>query len=66
MLVIGYWSIRGLGAPLRMIAEYTQTPYKSVHYNVTQKDDGGWDVSESVCFNNWFWVWLFLCVASAF
>lgn len=31
-LTLGYWGIRGLGAPLRMIFAYTSTPYKEKRY----------------------------------
>lgn len=43
-LKIGYWSIRGLGAPLRMMAEYAGVEYEATMYNVTEKD-GGFDRS---------------------
>jgi hypothetical protein len=34
-LTIGYWACRGLGAPLRMMAAYSQTDYDDKHYEVT-------------------------------
>jgi glutathione S-transferase/nucleoside diphosphate kinase len=44
-LKIAYWSIRGLGAPLRMMCEYTETPYEAVLYDVAPKEGGGFDAS---------------------
>lgn len=32
MIEIGYWKIRGLGAPLRMMCEYGNVEYKDVQY----------------------------------
>lgn len=49
-LVIAYWKIRGLGAPLRMMAHYAGD--KSVEftsYEVFKKDDGSWDRSSWFC-----------------
>jgi len=43
-ITIGYWSIRGLGAPLRMMASYSGKPYKNEMYDCFKKD-GTWDVS---------------------
>ena len=34
-LTIGYWACRGLGAPLRMMAAYSQTDYDDKQYEVT-------------------------------
>ena len=42
---VAYWSIRGLGAPLRMMCEHVGVEYESVHYDCLSKDDGGWDTS---------------------
>lgn len=50
---IGYWKIRGLGAPLRMMCFYAG--YKKVEfpmYELTEKSEaegGGWDASEWLC-----------------
>ncbi len=33
-LTIGYWACRGLGAPLRMVAAYSQTDYADKFYEV--------------------------------
>mmetsp|Transcript_95237 Transcript_95237/g.142720 ORF Transcript_95237/g.142720 Transcript_95237/m.142720 type:complete len:234 (-) Transcript_95237:27-728(-) len=44
-LVVAYWAIRGLGAPLRMMCEYAGADYEAVTYGVTAKEGGGWDVS---------------------
>jgi hypothetical protein len=39
-VVIGYWSIRGLAAPLRMMCEYSGVPYTNKEYALAVKDDG--------------------------
>lgn len=44
-LVVGYWSIRGLGAPLRMMCEYAGIDYEAKCYQAKAKEGGGWDVS---------------------
>jgi len=44
-ITIGYWKIRGLAAPLRMMVEYAGVEYDAVNYDVNAKDGGGWDVS---------------------
>ena len=46
MLEVGYWDIRGLGAPLRMMCEYAGVEYKPVNYTVSPKEGGGWDTSD--------------------
>ena len=38
-LTIGYWSCRGLGAPLRMMAAYSQAEYDDKHYEVTSTNN---------------------------
>jgi len=48
-LKVGYWKIRGLGAPLRMMCEYVGAQYESSEYAVTG-EPGKWD------FNAWFGV----------
>ena len=42
---IGYWAIRGLGAPCRMAAAYGGIPYESVEYEVHKLADGSWSRS---------------------
>lgn len=42
-LTIGYWSIRGLGAPLRMMAMYKNVPVRCECYDRIEKEDGGFD-----------------------
>jgi glutathione S-transferase len=37
---VGYWSIRGLGAPLRMMVLYAGHPLKAVNYDLKGTDDG--------------------------
>jgi len=41
---VGYWKIRGLAAPLRMMCEFAGAPYESVEYLVTGTP-GNWDRS---------------------
>lgn len=47
-ITVGYWSIRGLGAPLRMMVMYANVPLHSVNYDLTPKPEGGFDG------NSWF------------
>jgi len=35
VITVGYWKIRGLAAPLRMMCEYAGVPYKSVEYTTS-------------------------------
>jgi len=42
---IGYWNIRGLAAPMRMMLEYAGAEYKDEQYDVVKKPDGTWDKS---------------------
>ena len=39
---MGYWKIRGLAAPLRMMCEYGAAAYISKEYDVTVKEGGGY------------------------
>lgn len=41
---VGYWNIRGLGAPLRMMCEYVGASYTAVTFDVVEKAGGGWNV----------------------
>ncbi|XP_058034062.1 glutathione S-transferase 2-like isoform X2 [Ahaetulla prasina] len=34
---LGYWKIRGLAHPIRLLLEYTKTPYKEKHYGLDEK-----------------------------
>jgi len=43
-LVVGYWAIRGLGAPLRMMCEYANVDYEAKNYEV-KGTPGNWDRS---------------------
>lgn len=43
-LVVAYWGIRGLAAPLRAMLMYSETPFKSVSY-CNKIVDGEWDNS---------------------
>lgn len=42
---VAYWTIRGLGAPARMMVMAAGVPLKATCYDVQPKEDGGWDVS---------------------
>jgi glutathione S-transferase len=42
---VGYWSIRGLGAPCRMMTMYAGVKARFDVYDVKPKDGGGWDAS---------------------
>jgi glutathione S-transferase len=41
-LVVGYWSIRGLGAPLRMMCEYAGVPYEAKLFDDDQPEAEQW------------------------
>lgn len=41
-LKIGYWSIRGLGAPMRMMCYYSGVHFENATYEVKQKGEGRW------------------------
>ena len=40
--IIAYWSIRGLGAPLRMMLSAAEVDHWVAFYDVTEGDDGKW------------------------
>mmetsp|Transcript_37869 Transcript_37869/g.86312 ORF Transcript_37869/g.86312 Transcript_37869/m.86312 type:complete len:240 (-) Transcript_37869:51-770(-) len=43
-LTMGYWAIRGLAAPMRMMAAYSGTEIEEMRYAATKKaDDSGWE-----------------------
>lgn len=46
MITVGYWKIRGLAAPLRMLLTYAGAKYTSTVYAVHPKEGGGWDTTE--------------------
>merc|ERR1719321_894338 len=39
---IGYWNFRGLGAPMRMMCEYTGVKWENITYEVREKRPGHW------------------------
>eukprot|EP00918_Siedleckia_nematoides_P082663 GHVU01181162.1.p1 GENE.GHVU01181162.1~~GHVU01181162.1.p1 ORF type:complete len:231 (-),score=54.54 GHVU01181162.1:923-1615(-) len=45
-VTFGYWNIRGLAQPIRLLMEYLKVEYKDRQYNVAQLPDGTWDRSE--------------------
>lgn len=45
-LKVGYWKIRGLAAPLRMVCAYAGCEFESVEYEAKSDGKGGWDLSE--------------------
>merc|ERR1739848_610747 len=42
---IGYWNIRGLAVPMRMMLEYTGVEYKEEQYDAVPMPDGSYDKS---------------------
>ena len=49
---LGYWKIRGLGQPCRLLLEMSGLPYTEKYYEEVQRPDGSWD--ESCWFNEKF------------
>lgn len=45
-LTVGYWKIRGLGAPCRMICEYGGLEYEAKTYEIHKQADGSYDKSD--------------------
>jgi len=41
-LQIGYWNFRGLGAPMRMMCEYTGVRWENIPYEVKERRPGHW------------------------
>jgi glutathione S-transferase len=44
-ITVGYWTIRGLGAPLRAMVMYAGVPLNNVMYDCKPKEDGSFDAS---------------------
>lgn len=44
-LIVGYWSIRGLAAPLRMLLMFTGTKFHAENYDLLMPLEGGFDAS---------------------
>ncbi|QDZ23650.1 glutathione S-transferase [Chloropicon primus] len=42
---LGYWAIKGLGQPIRLLLEYAAFDYEDVLYFCVQKEDGSFDKS---------------------
>lgn len=58
---LGYWRIRALGEPIRLICEVGQLPYEEHSYQVKWDDERGWHADEwfnedkpKMKENNWF------------
>lgn len=45
-LEVGYWTIRGLGAPLRMMCEYAGARYTIASFDALAKPDGSYDLDQ--------------------
>ncbi|KAG8461834.1 hypothetical protein KFE25_013853 [Diacronema lutheri] len=45
---VGYWKIRGLGAPLRMMCEYAGAHYEALSFEAVEKPDGSYNM------DSWF------------
>ena len=45
-VTVGYWTIRGLGAPLRMMVMYAGAPLDAVNYDLRVSSDGKFDASD--------------------
>ena len=45
-VTVGYWSIRALVEPIRLMLEIAGIPYNLVEYNAKQREDGTADRSE--------------------
>lgn len=43
---VGYWTIRGLGAPLRMMVMYSGAPLNAINYDLRVTADARFDASE--------------------
>ena len=52
--ITGYWSIRGLGAPIRMILSAAQVNHWIVMYDVTEEGETGW--SKETWLNDKEWI----------
>lgn len=44
-MTVGYWNIRGLAAPIRMMVMYGGATLNSVNYDLKVKPEGGFDGS---------------------
>ncbi|GAX85492.1 hypothetical protein CEUSTIGMA_g12908.t1 [Chlamydomonas eustigma] len=42
-ITVGYWGIRGLGAPLRMMMMYSKVPFKCECHDIMDKQGGGFE-----------------------
>nr|AAT09082.1 glutathione-s-transferase [Bigelowiella natans] len=44
-ITVGYWHIRGLAAPLRMMCSFKSAKWENKTYELSAKEGGGWDAS---------------------
>ena len=42
-IVLGYWKIRGLAAPARMMLQYSEVPYKEKIFEAIRNEDGSYN-----------------------
>ena len=54
-VVLGYWAIRGLGQPIRLLLEYSGTPYEEKLYHAVWKECGATKVKK-IDREEWFGV----------
>lgn len=43
VITVGYWDIRGLAAPIRMMCCYAGANWENVMYSIDKKEGGGWE-----------------------
>eukprot|EP00922_Rhytidocystis_sp_ex-Travisia-forbesii_P014518 GHVS01021709.1.p1 GENE.GHVS01021709.1~~GHVS01021709.1.p1 ORF type:complete len:152 (+),score=16.71 GHVS01021709.1:203-658(+) len=46
MLEIGYWKIRGLAQPIRLVLEYCRVSWRETRYELKETEPGQWDRRE--------------------
>lgn len=45
-LTLGYWNIRGLAAPIRMLCSYTNLDFEDIQFNLRKRSNGSWEASD--------------------
>lgn len=51
--ITGYWSIRGLGAPIRMLLSAAQVNHWVVMYDVVEEGETGWNMNSWLADKEW-------------